>query len=66
MIEDEEALPFAQRKAEDTPGRWLLARLGKRVLRPGGLGPADRGERVVHHGDGLLAREGGPARRGCR
>ncbi|MGO1543171.1 MAG: class I SAM-dependent methyltransferase [Gulosibacter sp.] len=31
-------LPYAQRKAEDAPGHWLLARLGKRVLRPGGLG----------------------------
>ncbi len=31
-------LPFAARRAEDTPGHWLLARLGKRVLRPGGLG----------------------------
>lgn len=31
-----EDLPFAQRKTEDMPGHWLLARLGKRVLRPGG------------------------------
>jgi len=29
-------LPFAGRKAEDVPGHWLLARLGKKVLRPGG------------------------------
>lgn len=29
-------LPLAQRKTEDVPGHWLLARLGKRVLRPGG------------------------------
>ncbi|WP_132994159.1 methyltransferase domain-containing protein [Gordonia zhaorongruii] len=29
-------LPFAERKVEDLPGHWLLARLGKRVLRPGG------------------------------
>lgn len=29
-------LPMAQRKIEDLPGHWLLARLGKRVLRPGG------------------------------
>ncbi|HWL02092.1 MAG TPA: methyltransferase domain-containing protein [Microbacteriaceae bacterium] len=35
---DAEPMPFAERKAEDTPGHWLLARLGKRVLRPGGLG----------------------------
>lgn len=30
-------LPMADRKTEDVPGHWLLARLGKRVLRPGGL-----------------------------
>ncbi len=29
-------LPFASRRAEDVPGHWLLARLGKTVLRPGG------------------------------
>lgn len=29
-------LPFAHRRSEDVPGHWLLARLGKRVLRPGG------------------------------
>lgn len=33
---EDNALPFASRKAEDTPGHWLLARLGKTVLRPGG------------------------------
>jgi len=31
-----EDLPLAQRSSEDLPGHWLLARLGKRVLRPGG------------------------------
>lgn len=31
-----ERLPLAERKDEDLPGHWLLARLGKRVLRPGG------------------------------
>lgn len=31
-----DALPLAGRKTEDLPGHWLLARLGKRVLRPGG------------------------------
>lgn len=31
-------LPFAARRTEDVPGHWLLARLGKRVLRPGGGG----------------------------
>lgn len=34
--EGQERLPFADRKTEDAPGHWLLARLGKRVLRPGG------------------------------
>ena len=29
-------LPLAGRKDEDMPGHWLLARMGKRVLRPGG------------------------------
>lgn len=29
-------LPMAQRPIEHLPGHWLLARLGKRVLRPGG------------------------------
>ncbi|RCS61194.1 class I SAM-dependent methyltransferase [Microbacterium sp. JB110] len=38
MSDDEQALPYAQRKTGDVPGHWLLARLGKRVLRPGGLG----------------------------
>lgn len=31
-----EDLPFAQRRTADVPGHWLLARLGKTVLRPGG------------------------------
>ena len=30
-------LPLAHRSWADLPGHWLLARLGKRVLRPGGL-----------------------------
>ena len=34
---DSETLPLAGRRDEDLPGHWLLARLGKRVLRPGGL-----------------------------
>lgn len=33
---DATELPFAERKTADLPGHWLLARLGKRVLRPGG------------------------------
>jgi SAM-dependent methyltransferase len=28
--------PMSGRKAADLPGHWLLARLGKRILRPGG------------------------------
>lgn len=31
-----DALPLAERDAAHLPGHWLLARLGKRVLRPGG------------------------------
>lgn len=31
------ALPSADREAEHLHGHWLLARLGKRVLRPGGI-----------------------------
>lgn len=38
MSDEGEQIPFAGRRAEDAPGHWLLARLGKRVLRPGGLG----------------------------
>lgn len=30
-------VPLASRRVEDVQGHWLLARLGKRVLRPGGL-----------------------------
>jgi len=33
----EEYCPCAQLDSERIPGHWLLARLGKRVLRPGGL-----------------------------
>lgn len=33
---ENQSLPFAQRKMEDMPGHWVLAHLGKRVLRPGG------------------------------
>ncbi|WP_416174668.1 methyltransferase domain-containing protein [Bifidobacterium crudilactis] len=31
-----EELPFSERDSAHIPGHWLLARLGKRVLRPGG------------------------------
>ena len=37
-----DALPMAERPIEDLPGHWLLARLGKRVLRPGGKGLTQR------------------------
>ncbi len=37
MSTDEtDRLPLAERRTEDVRGHWLLARLGKRVLRPGG------------------------------
>ncbi|MDA7949300.1 MAG: class I SAM-dependent methyltransferase [Hyphomicrobiaceae bacterium] len=36
-IESEKELPGARLSAQKMPGHWLLARLGKRVLRPGGL-----------------------------
>lgn len=32
------ALPGGTRRTQDVPGHWLLARVGKRVLRPGGAG----------------------------
>ncbi|MED5813913.1 methyltransferase domain-containing protein [Mycolicibacterium sp. 050232] len=54
-------LPLAQRSDADLPGHWLLARLGKRVLRPGGLELTTRllsaarinGTDVVELGPGL-------------
>ena len=38
MTPDTHSLPMPgeQLKSEKMPGHWLLARLGKRVLRPGG------------------------------
>ncbi len=58
---DKKQLPLAQRPDEDLPGHWLLARLGKRVLRPGGLELTTRllaaakipGADVVELGPGL-------------
>ncbi|HEX7161652.1 MAG TPA: methyltransferase domain-containing protein [Trebonia sp.] len=35
-------LPFSDRHAEDVPGHWLLASLGKKVLRPGGRALTER------------------------
>src|SRR5437762_594904 len=63
MIATETApLPGEALKADKMPGHWLLARLGKRVLRPGGrqlthrmiealnIGPADA---VIEFAPGL-------------
>lgn len=36
VMEPTRVLPQASRSTEDVQGHWLLARLGKRVLRPGG------------------------------
>lgn len=36
MVTPSTPLPLSQRSAADLPGHWLLARMGKRVLRPGG------------------------------
>lgn len=36
-VEGENALPGANLQTHKMPGHWLLARLGKKVLRPGGL-----------------------------
>lgn len=55
------SLPLANRSDADLPGHWLLARLGKRVLRPGGLQLTGRllaaagvpGADVVELGPGL-------------
>jgi len=35
-------LPLSERRIEDVPGHWLLARLGKRALRPGGTAMTSR------------------------
>lgn len=40
-----DTLPMPERPVEDLPGHWLLARLGKRVLRPGGR---ELTERLIH------------------
>ena len=37
MAAKHEPLPLSGRDDEHVPGHWLLARLGKRVLRPGGV-----------------------------
>jgi SAM-dependent methyltransferase len=56
-----EEVPLASRRAEDVQGHWLLARLGKRVLRPGGRrmtrallrSAGVAGQRVVEFAPGL-------------
>jgi SAM-dependent methyltransferase len=58
---DADEVPLTGRSAEDVQGHWLLARLGKRVLRPGGLRMSRallreagvRGQRVVEFAPGL-------------
>jgi SAM-dependent methyltransferase len=60
-MSDRQSLPLAERSDDDLPGHWLLARLGKRVLRPGGLELTSRmlaaaeieGADVVELGPGL-------------
>ncbi|MEO7121524.1 MAG: methyltransferase domain-containing protein [Lacisediminihabitans sp.] len=37
MVTTSSELPMAERSDTDVPSHWLLARLGKRVLRPGGV-----------------------------
>src|SRR6476659_2445854 len=37
MTGEEHPLPLSNRDDEHVQGHWLLARLGKRVLRPGGV-----------------------------
>ena len=44
-LSDTDSVPMAGRSDADLPGHWLLARLGKRVLRPGGLGGDEQGAR---------------------
>lgn len=56
-----EALPISQRPASTAPGHWVLARVGKKVLRPGGLELTLQmlseakltGSRVVEYAPGL-------------
>lgn len=44
-------LPFAERKPDHVPGHWVLARLGKRVLRPGGRALTERMVASAHVAD---------------
>jgi SAM-dependent methyltransferase len=60
-VTDQEIIPLSGRSDADVPGHWLLARLGKRVLRPGGVELTTRllsaaevaGSDVVELGPGL-------------
>lgn len=47
-LTNETPLPGSQLAADRMPGHWLLARLGKRVLRPGGV---ELTERLLHQLD---------------
>ena len=63
-MSDTDSVPMAGRSDADLPGHWLLARLGKRVLRPGGLEltsrvlDAARLEALQLHAQGLHLRGG--------
>jgi len=61
-IPTQEALPPQEPPVEKMPGHWLLARMGKRVLRPGGLEltrqllaelAIDKADQVVEFAPGL-------------
>ena len=61
QVRHDDGLPQADRDVEHMQGHWVLARLGKRVLRPGGEGLTKRmlahaplaGRRVVEFAPGL-------------
>src|SRR5689334_25318051 len=50
------AQPGAGQKPEKMPGHWVLARMGKRVLRPGGLGLTRwmLGALAIHSSDSVV------------
>lgn len=55
FMTDIRSLPQATRSTEDMQGHWLLARLGKRVLRPGGAGLTRRMlDRLDVHGSDVV------------
>lgn len=56
------SVPQSARRVDDVQGHWLLARLGKRVLRPGGLEltmQTERGKRAIIEEAVRLLRPGG-------